>query len=152
MGSVNQFTGQITAVQFSQLTGQVTSVQFSQSVRQFSQFTGQDTAVQFSQLTSRVTSVQFSQFSQFTGRVTAVQFTQSRQFAGRVMAVRFNSVGWACWSDHGSPAEIGSVGVGGGSVSVWDPLPSPAQYTCTRSAVVSSVSLCRYVVMSSPST
>ena len=31
----------------------------------------------------------------------------------------------------------------------WDPLPSPAQHTCTRSAVVSSVSLCRYVVMSS---
>ena len=31
----------------------------------------------------------------------------------------------------------------------WDPLPSPAQYTCARSAVVSSVSLCRYVVMSS---
>jgi hypothetical protein len=30
-----------------------------------------------------------------------------------------------------------------------EPLPSPAQFTCARSAVVSSVSLCRYVVMSS---
>ena len=28
----------------------------------------------------------------------------------------------------------------------WGPLPSPAQYTCARSAAVSSVSLCRYVV------
>ena len=30
-----------------------------------------------------------------------------------------------------------------------EPLPSPAQFTCARSAVVSSVSLCCYVVMSS---
>ena len=30
-----------------------------------------------------------------------------------------------------------------------EPLPSPAQCTCARSADVSSVSLCRYVVMSS---
>ena len=70
MGSVNQFTGQITAVQFSQLTGQVTSVQFSQSVqsmavdtpmsRQFCQRTGQVTAVQFSQHAGQVTTVQLS--------------------------------------------------------------------------------------------